>query len=138
MVVTFESPIESMVVMQERTAVPSICTVQAPHSAMPHPNFVPVMPSMSRRTQSSGVSPSTSMLRGLPLILTVKAMCLSLFAFGPARRDGRKGCFVLTRDVDHHIQIKLNDPGQVGGCAAVLSGCSRSAIKPGIYRRTSA
>ena len=32
----------------------------APQSAMPQPNFVPVMPSTSRSTQSSGVSPSTS------------------------------------------------------------------------------
>jgi hypothetical protein len=35
-------------------------TVQAPQSAMPQPNFVPVMPSTSRSTQSSGVSPATS------------------------------------------------------------------------------
>ena len=27
-----------------------MCTVQAPHSAMPQPNLVPVMPSVSRRT----------------------------------------------------------------------------------------
>ena len=58
----------SIGVMQERVATPSICTVQAPHSAMPQPNFVPVMPSTSRNTQSSGVSPSTSMLCGVPLI----------------------------------------------------------------------
>ena len=30
-------------------------TVQAPQSAMPQPNLVPVRPSVSRRTQSSGV-----------------------------------------------------------------------------------
>src|SRR5947207_14773774 len=61
-------------VIQERTAKPSRCTVQAPHSAMPHPNLVPVMPSTSRNTQSSGVSPSTSTLCELPLISTVKAI----------------------------------------------------------------
>ena len=27
-----------------------MCTVQAPHSAIPQPNFVPVMPNVSRRT----------------------------------------------------------------------------------------
>src|SRR5947199_5533459 len=64
----------SMVVMQERMAAPSICTVQAPHSAAPQPNFVPVMPSTSRKTQSSGVSPSTSMPCGVPLMLMVKGM----------------------------------------------------------------
>ena len=41
---------------------------------MPQPNFVPVMPSTSRNTQSSGVSPSTSTLCVLPLTLMVKAM----------------------------------------------------------------
>ncbi|XQU71739.1 hypothetical protein OJJOAM_004528 [Cupriavidus sp. H18C1] len=47
-------------VMQARIGEPSICTVQAPHSAMPQPNLVPVMPSSSRNTHSSGVSPGTS------------------------------------------------------------------------------
>ena len=28
-------------VMHERAGFPSTCTVQAPHSAMPQPNFVP-------------------------------------------------------------------------------------------------
>jgi hypothetical protein len=59
-VVTFASPTLSTDVMQERTAEPSRSTVQAPHSAMPQPNFVPVMPSTSRNTHKSGVSPSTS------------------------------------------------------------------------------
>src|SRR5262245_50645050 len=56
--------------MQERIAAPLICTVQAPHCAMPQPYLVPVSPSCSRSTQSSGVfgSPSTSW--GFPL--TVK------------------------------------------------------------------
>ena len=33
-----------MGVQQERMAAPFSCTVHAPHSAMPHPNFVPVSP----------------------------------------------------------------------------------------------
>src|ERR1043165_7752394 len=45
-------------IWQERTAVPSTCTVQAPHSARPPPNLVPVLPTMSRRYQSRGVSGS--------------------------------------------------------------------------------
>ena len=69
----------SIGVMQERVATPSTCTVQAPHSAMPQPNFVPVMPSTSRSTQSSGVSPSTSTLCVVPLTLMVKAMASSPF-----------------------------------------------------------
>jgi hypothetical protein len=46
--------------MQERVASPSMCTVQAPHKAMPHPNFVPVIPSVSRKTHSSGMLGLTS------------------------------------------------------------------------------
>jgi hypothetical protein len=42
---------------------PDACLLQAPHSAMPQPNLVPVMPSTSRSTHNSGVSPSTSTLR---------------------------------------------------------------------------
>jgi hypothetical protein len=73
-VLTSESPMLSIDVMQERVGAPSICTVQAPHSAMPQPNFVPVIPSTSRKTQRSGVSPSTSTLCVLPLTLMEKAM----------------------------------------------------------------
>src|SRR5213083_80521 len=47
-------------VMQERTGLPSRWIVQAPHKARPQPNFVPVIPSTSRITQSNGVSSSTS------------------------------------------------------------------------------
>ena len=47
--------------------MPSTCTVQAPHCAMPQPNFVPVSPSVSRMTQRSGVSGATSTLRSSPL-----------------------------------------------------------------------
>ena len=34
----------------DRVATPSICTVQAPHWAMPQPYLVPVRPSVSRNT----------------------------------------------------------------------------------------
>jgi hypothetical protein len=64
----------SIEVMQKRVATPSTCTVQAPQSAMPQPNFVPVMPSTSRNTQSSGVSPSTSTVRSMPLTLIVASV----------------------------------------------------------------
>ena len=64
----------SIGVTQERRAAPSMCTVHAPHRAIPHPNFVPVMPSTSRKTQSKGVSPSTSTRRTRPLTVIVKAI----------------------------------------------------------------
>jgi hypothetical protein len=74
MVVIADVPILSIDVMQERVAMPSMCTVHAPHSDMPQPNFVPVMPSTSRSTHNSGVSPSTSTLCIVPLTLMVKGM----------------------------------------------------------------
>ena len=58
-------------VAQERIGLPSMCTVQAPHDAMPQPNLVPVSLRCSRRTQSSGVSGSTPSSLRTPL--TVKA-----------------------------------------------------------------
>src|SRR5207244_7717755 len=54
-------------ITHDRTAVPSRCTVQAPHCAMPHPNFVPVRPRLSRSTHRSGVSGATSTDWRLPL-----------------------------------------------------------------------
>src|ERR1700729_4367214 len=47
-------------VMQDRVASPSMITVQAPHNPAPQPNFVPTIPSSSRRAHSSGISGSTS------------------------------------------------------------------------------
>src|SRR5262249_14761730 len=54
----------------DRAGVPSICTVQAPHSPAPHPNLVPVKPIVSRSTHKSGVSGSISSSKLLPLTLT--------------------------------------------------------------------
>src|SRR5262249_26503875 len=86
-VVTLEVPTLSIDVIHERVGAPSICTVQAPHNAMPQPNLVPVMPSTSRNTHRSGVSPSTSTLCVLPLTLMAKAMESSPLSFedDPAR-----------------------------------------------------
>src|SRR3954470_1517239 len=73
MVVICALPMLSTGVTQERVATPSRCTVQAPHRAIPQPNFVPVIPSTSRNTHSKGVSPSTSTLCVVPLTLMVRA-----------------------------------------------------------------
>src|SRR5579872_2247130 len=54
-------------VEQDRIALPSTCTVQAPQSPAPQPNFVPVSSSVSRKTQRRGVSGGTLTLRSLPL-----------------------------------------------------------------------
>src|SRR6266849_10220637 len=78
MVVTFLPATLEIAVMQERVASPLICTVQAPQSAMPQPNFVPVMFRVSRSTQSSGMSGLTSTDWGLPFRVKVMAMETSL------------------------------------------------------------
>src|SRR5712671_6153301 len=53
-------------VEQERIGAPSACTVQAPHKPAPQPNFVPVSSSVSRRTQSKGVSGETLTFFSVP------------------------------------------------------------------------
>ena len=60
MVVIFLPSTAATGIAQERIAAPSICTVHAPHCATPQPYLVPVRPTCSRSTQSSGVLGSTS------------------------------------------------------------------------------
>src|SRR5262245_49353523 len=74
MVVTFLSCTWETAIWQERTALPSTCTVQAPHRPEPHPNFVPVSFRCSRNTHNSGVSGSAVTLTALSL--TVKAIVM--------------------------------------------------------------
>src|SRR3984893_7579234 len=88
MVVTARSRTAPTGNMQERTGLPSICTVQAPHWAMPQPNFVPVMPSTSRRTQSSGMSAGASNDFCSPLIVRVVVIKTSNPAVTDSARKG--------------------------------------------------
>jgi hypothetical protein len=46
-----------------------MCTVQAPQSAMPQPNLVPVIPSVSLKYHSSGIPGATSAFCGFPFRL---------------------------------------------------------------------
>ena len=71
MVVIFWPTAAEMGVMHERTGAPFRCTVQAPHSAWPQPNLVPVMPSVSRRAQRMGVESSALTAVSLPLMFRV-------------------------------------------------------------------
>src|SRR5271165_3348383 len=81
-------------VMHERVGRPPTCTVQAPHMPIPQPNLVPVRPIVSRITQRSGVSSSTSTDTDRPLIWNMVmderllsvllARCVDLL---PHRRD---------------------------------------------------
>src|SRR5690242_3160159 len=74
MVVTFFPATLEMGVIQERVASPLMWTVQAPHNAMPQPNFVPVMLSVSRSTQSRGISGLTSTDWAFPFKVKLMAM----------------------------------------------------------------
>src|SRR4029077_11897482 len=80
---------------QERVAMPSRCTVQAPQAAIPQPYLVPVIFSSSRRTQSSGVPGSTVTSLGWPLTVSRKVpMAISESASvgtGHSRFDPRAG-----------------------------------------------
>src|ERR1700704_3002397 len=67
MVVTLRPATVESGVMQERMALPSKWTVQAPHSAIPQPNLVPVRPANSRTAHNRGMLGSASNVVGLPL-----------------------------------------------------------------------
>jgi len=70
-IVTIDLPANSLTgCEQERTAWPSACTVQAPHTATPQPSFGPTMPRSSRSTQSNGLSVGASTSRGVPLTVS--------------------------------------------------------------------
>jgi len=56
-------------VWHDRTALPSTCTVQAPHNPAPQPNLVPVIFRCSRITHKSGVSGAAAAVAALPLIV---------------------------------------------------------------------
>jgi hypothetical protein len=99
MVTTFAPSRAPIGTEQDRMAVPSICTVQAPHCAIPQPNFVPVKPITSRNTQRSGVSGSMSICRDDPLTSIVITVALPRFqektmrtAEAPSRRRSGESC----------------------------------------------
>src|SRR5450755_1560922 len=75
-VIFFPATVETGVT-QDRAAAPSMCTVHAPQSAIPQPNLVPVMASVSRNTHSKGISGLTSTDCGLPFNTKLIAMVAS-------------------------------------------------------------
>lgn len=57
--------------------LPSTITVDAPHCAMLQPNFVPLSPSVSRSTHSSGVRGSSLVATGRPFtVIRIAMSCL--------------------------------------------------------------
>src|SRR5947209_1557809 len=82
---------------QERCTSPLTCTEQAPHCATPQPYLVPVSPTNSRMTQSSGVSGSACTSRTLPLMLS--------FAIRPSPR-----IFPAAIHQGHYLQEPGGEP----------------------------
>src|SRR5258705_13938142 len=66
-------PIAETGIEHDLSGLPFMKTVQAPHWATPQPNFVPVSPIASRKTQSSGGSGSTSTFCTCPFTFSEKA-----------------------------------------------------------------
>src|SRR4029453_16664819 len=66
----------------ERATPPLMCTEHAPHCATPQPYLVPVRPTCSRMTHSSGVSASACTSRTLPLMFS--------FAMGGSLQGGSR------------------------------------------------
>src|SRR5712672_2362519 len=73
--------------VQDRTDLPSMMTVHAPHCPRPHPNRGPCNSRLSRKTYSRGVLGSALTTRGLPFTLSeIRAMVTS-FLRGPKEAD---------------------------------------------------
>src|SRR3954451_11525143 len=78
MVVTDLPAISETWVWQENARLPSMCTMQAPHSPVPQPNLVPVSLRSSRITHNSGVAAGASVAAGLPFTVKFVAIASSL------------------------------------------------------------
>src|SRR2546426_2436830 len=110
---------------QERTDLPSISTVQAPHWASPQPNFGPFSSRSLRRTYRSGVSGATeSTFRVAPFTRNVKsAMISSGRALVLGRLDGGSSRLQGERAVAKESEREADDrPEQRILVAAALGG----------------
>src|SRR5205807_4254048 len=98
MVVILRSAIAFACIWQERVGCPSISTVHAPHCPSPHPYFVPVRFSRSRRTSSSISSSAAETRWSAPLMFREISRIASLQehcrALSGAHAPG--GCLWLT------------------------------------------
>src|SRR5689334_22332804 len=92
---------------QERVASPSTCTVQAPQSATPQPNLVPVSPSSSRRNHNSGIAGSPSYCRSSPLTRRLIIGSLHHLVVVVACRSQAESAFILSK-APERIEILAN------------------------------
>src|SRR3984957_21049404 len=104
--VVISAPLTSWIgVVHDRMAAPLECTVHAPHSAMPQPNFVPVSCATSRRYHNSGISGSPSNVRSFPF--TLKWIMVSPFEL-PSRIDFHLVCRLLLEKKKRDITAQHN------------------------------
>src|SRR4029077_11585656 len=128
MVTTFMPSRAPIGTEQDRIAVPLICTVQAPHCAIPQPNFVPVKPITSRNTQRSGVSGSMSICRDTPLTSIVTTA-----AIPPGWRLVSSYSFQFSSFKIHpHYRFRRNSPN-----SGVALTCAQRAGRGSVLDRPS-
>src|ERR1700681_527973 len=112
-VVTFLPTTCETGVEQERIALPSTWTVQAPHNPAPHPNLVPVSSRVSRRTQRRGVSGETLTLFSPPLTRSVmSAMDVQLWILRAAQHGN---------ELAEKVEMSEGTSGGTNSFAAVSS-----------------
>jgi len=104
---------------QERTASPSIWTVQAPQAATPQPYLVPVRFSASRSTQSRGTSSGRSTSCAVPLTVSVAGIAAS-------------SCRVRSMQCRRTLRWRQSQAGltlrpQAGGAPAARRSCRLAA-----------
>src|SRR5713226_6461947 len=91
MVVIFFPAADATGSTQDRTALPSRCTVHAPHWAIPQPYLTPVTPHRSRSAQSSGISSGASTSRVWPFSSSFMGGLRWLPSITAAAANGRHG-----------------------------------------------
>src|SRR5260370_31781901 len=101
MVVTVLPATLEIGVTQERTGCPLRCMVQAPHSDIPHPNFGPVIPRVSRKTHRSGIAGGTSTVCAFPFNVNLPA------AIRPSSDCLDRSSIPWDFSVCHSRQVKL-------------------------------
>src|SRR5579863_8025083 len=119
MVTTFFPATSDMAMPQERIASPLRCTVQAPQSATPQPNFVPVRPSSSRRYHISGIDGSPSNVRDWPFTfrLTIISSAGGLLSPGlPPHSSVTSPIFGAPIDAHRHVR-----PDKVGNVSVFVT-----------------
>ena len=111
MVVTDLPAISDTCTWHENARLPSTWIVQAPHSPVPQPNFVPVSLSCSRITHSSGVAGGASLDAGRPF--TTKFVAI---VFPPCARGGAGpplgACLILVLELSRNKAGKQGRPRQ--------------------------